>query len=67
MGKRKKLLLKIGDKRRFIAEHQRKIKNELGRPNPDDGLMKHWQSEIRGAKKSIIRYERRLAALGWKV
>jgi hypothetical protein len=67
MGKRKKLLLKIEDKRRFIEGHQRKIKNESTASNPDEGLIKHWQSEIRGARKSIARYKRRLEALGWKI
>lgn len=36
MGKRKKLLLNIEDKRRFISEHQGKINNELRKPNPDE-------------------------------
>lgn len=67
MGKRKKLLLKIEDKLRFIDEHQSKIDNELNRSNPDEGLIGHWQSEIRGARKSIARYTRRLTALGWKI
>ena len=48
MGKRKKLLLKIEDKRSFIEGHQDKINNELAASNPDEGLIKHWQSEIRG-------------------
>jgi hypothetical protein len=67
MGKRKKLLLKIEDKLRFIDEHQNKIDMELGNPSPDQGLIKHWQSEIRGARKSIARYSRRLEVLGWKL
>ncbi|HKP85978.1 MAG TPA: hypothetical protein VJZ26_07780 [Blastocatellia bacterium] len=67
MGKRKKLLLKIEDKFSFIKEHQDKIKSELAKPNPNEGLIDHWQSEIRGARKSVARYKRRLEALGWKV
>jgi hypothetical protein len=67
MGKRKKLLLKIEDKLRFIDEHQSKVDNELNTSNPDEGLIRHWQSEIRGARKSIARYTRRLTALGWKI
>ena len=65
MGKRKKLLLKIEDKRRFIQEHQDKINAERAKSNPDEGLVKHWQSEIRGARNAINRYERRLKSLGW--
>jgi hypothetical protein len=34
-GKREKLLLKIEDRRRFIQEHQGKVKRELEKPNPD--------------------------------
>ena len=67
MGKRKKLLLKIEDKRRFIGEHQAKIDDELRKPNPDEGLVSHWQSEIRGARRSIASYIRRLQVLGWKI
>jgi hypothetical protein len=67
MGKRKKLLLKIEDKRSFIEEHQNKVDKELRKLSPNEGLIKHWQSEIRGARRSITRYERRLTALGWKV
>jgi hypothetical protein len=67
MGKRRKLLLKIEDKLRFIDEHQGKIDKELSKPSPDEGLLRHWQSEIRGARKSIARYTRRLEALGWKI
>jgi len=67
VGKRKKLLLKIEDKRRFIQEHQGKIKRELKKPNADEGLIKHWQSEISGARKAIARYKRRLEALGWMI
>jgi len=67
MGRRKKLLLKIEDKRRFIAEHQEKINDELTKPTPDEGLVAHWQSEIRGARRSVASYTRRLQALGWKI
>ena len=67
MGKRKKLLLKIEDKRRFIQEHQDKINAEMRKWNPDEGLIKHWKSEIRGAKNAIASYKRRLEALGWKL
>jgi hypothetical protein len=67
MGKRKKLLLKVEDKMRFIEEHERKINEERKKPRPNEGLIKHWQSEIRGAQKAIDRYKRRLKALGWNI
>jgi hypothetical protein len=60
-------LARIEERMRFIEEHERKIDNERKRPRPDEGLIKHWQGEIRGAHKAIDRYKPRLEALGWKI
>ena len=49
MGKRKNLLLKIKDRNDFIEIHRSKIEEERRKPIPDEGLIKHWQSEMRGA------------------
>lgn len=67
MGKRKKLLLKIEDRNDFIEIHKRKIDKERMKPIPHEGLISHWQGEIRGAQKSITRYNERLRRLGWKI
>ena len=67
MGKRKKLLLQIEGKNDFIEIHRSKIAKERRKSIPDEGLIKHWESEIRGAQKSIARYKERLKRLGWKI
>jgi hypothetical protein len=66
MGKRKKLVLKIEDKMKFIEVHERKISEERQKLKPDEGLIRHWESEIRGARKTIDRYKQRLKVLGWR-
>jgi hypothetical protein len=38
---------------RHIAEHERKIAQELSRPQPDLGRIAHWATEIRAAIKTI--------------
>ena len=43
-----------------IAEHQEKIKLELERELPDQGLIHHWQKEIRAFEKGIKRALKRL-------
>jgi peptidoglycan hydrolase CwlO-like protein len=46
-----------------IDEHQEKIKLELEKDYPDQGLIKHWQTEIKPFKKGI---EQALKRLGKK-
>ncbi|MEA5500586.1 hypothetical protein VB834_20410 [Limnoraphis robusta Tam1] len=46
-----------------IAEHQEKIRLELLKENPDRGLIKHWEKEIRAFQKGI---EQALKRLGRK-
>ena len=58
------------DKKRFrkliqslqqqIDEHEEKIVQEKQNPDPDEGLIQHWQKEIKAFKKSIERAEKRL-------
>jgi hypothetical protein len=36
-----------------IEEHQEKIRLELERERPDQGLIDHWQKEIRAFEKGI--------------
>ena len=43
-----------------IAEHQEKIKLELEKELPDQGLINHWQKEIRAFEKGIKRVLKRL-------
>ncbi len=43
-----------------IAEHQEKIRLELEKSFPDEGLIKHWQKEIRAFEKAIQQAHKRL-------
>lgn len=43
-----------------IAEHQEKIKLELEKDFPDEGLIKHWNKEISAFDKSIQQALKRL-------
>ena len=45
---------------RRIAEHQAKIAAERGRSRPREGLIWHWQKEIRGFRISAERGRKRL-------
>jgi hypothetical protein len=59
MGKShfKKAILSLENR---IAEHQEKIKLELKKDYPDQGLIKHWQKEIRAFENGIQRALKRL-------
>jgi len=46
-----------------IIEHQNKIKLELLRENPDQGLINHWQVEIKAFDKGIQRALKRLGKI----
>ncbi|MBW4574802.1 MAG: hypothetical protein KME08_05900 [Aphanothece sp. CMT-3BRIN-NPC111] len=43
-----------------IAEHQNKIRLEFEKDFPDEGLIKHWQAEIRAFEKAIQQARKRL-------
>lgn len=43
-----------------IAEHQVKISRELEKDYPDQGLIRHWQTEIRAFEKGIDKAMKRL-------
>ena len=46
-----------------IIEHQNKIKAELLKENPDTGLIKHWEVEIKAFETGIQRALKRLGKL----
>ncbi|VXD24024.1 conserved hypothetical protein [Planktothrix serta PCC 8927] len=48
---------------RRIIEHEDKIKNELEKDYPDQGLIKHWQTEIRAFEKGVQQALKRLRRL----
>ena len=43
-----------------ITEHQDKIRLELKKDFPDEGLIRHWESEIRAFEKGIQQARKRL-------
>lgn len=43
-----------------IAEHLEKIRLELEEDFPDQGLIRHWESEIRAFEKGIQQAQKRL-------
>ena len=43
-----------------ITEHQEKIRLESEKSFPDEGLIKHWEKEIRAFDKSIQQARKRL-------
>lgn len=43
-----------------IAEHQEKIRLELEKDLPDQGLINHWEKEIRAFEKGIQQAKKRL-------
>ncbi len=47
--------------RKQIAEHQEKIMQEQRLDNPNIGLVRHWQQEIRAFTIQLERLENRIA------
>jgi len=43
-----------------IAEHHEKIRLESEQDFPDEGLIKHWEKEIRAFEKAIQQARKRL-------
>ncbi|MEG4010077.1 hypothetical protein [Microcoleus sp. Pol12A6] len=43
-----------------IAEHEEKIRLEYEKDFPDEGLIRHWESEIRAFEKGIQQALKRL-------
>ena len=60
MGRNKKDRKKIKGLEEAIELHEAKIAEERGRFNPDLGLIRHWQAELRALKVQVARLQRRL-------
>ena len=43
-----------------IAEHREKIRLEYEEEHPDEGLIRHWEYEIRAFEKGIQQARKRL-------
>jgi hypothetical protein len=59
MGKRHHLKT-IQSLENRICEHQEKIRLEQAKDNPDPGLIRHWEIEIRAFEKGISQAKKRL-------
>ena len=46
-----------------IIEHENKIKIESSKENPDKGLIKHWEVEIKAFETGVKRALKRLGKL----
>lgn len=53
------MILTVFFKRR-ILEHEGKIADERSRSFPNEGLIHHWEAEIKAWQEAIARKERRL-------
>jgi len=47
-----------------IREHQEKIQREREKDKPDEGLIAHWEEEIRAFQEAIRRAKKRLGGEG---
>ena len=47
-----------------IREHQEKIKREKHKETPDEGLIGHWEREIKAFQDGIRRAQKRLGERG---
>jgi len=45
---------------RRIVQHQEKIRLESAKDFPDEGLIRHWEKEIRAFEKAIQQARKRL-------
>jgi polyhydroxyalkanoate synthesis regulator phasin len=60
MGKNKENRKILRGLERQIAHHNEKIAEEMKRHNSDEGLIRHWQSEVRSWTVRVTRLKRRL-------
>ena len=60
MGKNKENRKLLRGLERQIESHNEKIAEEMKRHNRDEGLIKHWQVEIKGWTIRATRIRRRL-------
>jgi hypothetical protein len=60
MGRNRDLRKKIAGEERTRLDHERKLRLESARAEPDTELIKFWRREINAATKRIARLTRRL-------
>lgn len=47
-----------------IAEHEAKIRREREKDRPDEGLIAHWEREIRAFREGMRKAQKRLGEKG---
>jgi len=57
---KKRLRRKVSALERRIREHEEKIAAEKLRADPDQGLISHWETEIKAFRKSLKKAKERL-------
>ena len=60
MGRNKHLRKVIKAKLRNIQDHIDKINSELDKPEPNIGLIRKWQKDIKGFEKEVSKYTAKL-------
>lgn len=64
MGKNKDLRNKIAGLQAQMDLHEQKIEYEKNRSNPDSGLIRHWEKEIKACRVRRDRLKLRLPQKG---
>jgi len=57
---KKRLQQKISSLEKRIKEHEEKVVTEKSRVEPDEGLISHWEREIRAFRKALDKARKRL-------
>jgi len=57
---KKRLRQKISSLGKRIKEHEEKVAAEKSRIDPDEGLISHWEREIRAFRKASDKAKKRL-------
>ncbi len=56
----KRLKIKIESLKKQIKQHEDKIRNEKIKKSPDEGMIRHWETEIASFRTGIEKIMRRL-------
>jgi hypothetical protein len=60
MGRNKKTRTKLAGLQRAVDLHKSKIEREKRRANPDLGLIRHWEKEVKACQEKGNRLRQRL-------
>lgn len=60
MGEAGRIKERRNEQAKRRAEHLEAIADELAKPNPNYGLIRYWEREVRGWDKTLERLDKRL-------